>query len=361
MKYRLLATAAALALAVSLHPALAQQQSPEQGGGMSRPDSGGPSQHHEQDQGIKSGQLDKGSGGTAGEHSRSTRGTGSAAKSEEPKKKVAQPEKKEGAGQEQDKTKTGAADSDKDNRTASDRDQDRDKNARSTDRERSTKATDRDRDRSTRSSDRNRDQNTKSTDRDRERSRSTAENRSSSTSVTLNAQQKTKISTAIRSARVEPLKNVNFSVRVGTEVPAYVHFYALPTEIAEIVPQYRDYNYVVVQDRIVIIEPRTRKIVTIIDPPRQASRGEGKRHLSSHERKVIKNRTASTRYRPQVREHYTERYVVGERVPDDVEFYDLPEVVYAEEPAIRRYRYIPRDRGVVVVEPRERRVIDVID
>jgi hypothetical protein len=101
--------------------------------------------------------------------------------------------------------------------------------------------------------------------------------------------------------------------------------------------------------------------VTIIDPPRQASRGEGKRHLSSHERKVIKNRTASTRYRPQVREHYTERYVVGERVPDDVEFYDLPEVVYAEEPAIRRYRYIPRDRGVVVVEPRGRRVIDLID
>jgi hypothetical protein len=53
--------------------------------------------------------------------------------------------------------------------------------------------------------------------------------------------------------------------------------------------------------------------------------------------------------------------VIGERVPDDVEFYEMPEMVYIEEPAIRRYRYIPHDRGVVVVEPRERRVIDVID
>ena len=339
MKYRLLATAAALALAVSIHPALAQQNPPH-GGGMTRPDNNGPSQHHEQDQGIKTGQTDKGSSAAAKEQTQGSQGT---AENEKAQKKVTQPEKKERTGDNaQDKTKSGAADRDQDRgRKASDRDRDSDKNARATNRER--------------------DRSTRSTDRDR--NRNTAQDRSANTgkSVMLNTQQKTKISASIKSAHVEPLKNVNFSVRVGAVIPATIHFHALPAEIAEIVPQYRDYNYVVVRDRIVIVEPRTRKIVTIIDQPRQASRGEGKRHLSSHERKVIKNRTASTRYRPQVREHYTERYVVGERVPDDVEFYDLPEVVYAEEPAIRRYRYIPRDRGVVVVEPRGRRVIDLID
>lgn len=330
MKYRLLATAAALGLAVSIHPALAQQN----------PNTG-PSQRHEQDQGIKTGQTDKGSSAAAKEQtqgSQSSQGTGATEKNEEPQKKVTQPEKKDRTGDNaQDKTK-GAADRDQDrSRKASDRERDRDKNARSTDRDRDNK----------------------SSDRNRNRNRGTAENKNSGKSVTLNTQQKTKISTAIRSARVESLKKVNFSVRVGAEVPAHVHFHALPSEIAAIVPQYRDYNYVVVQDRIVIVEPRTRKIVTIIDQPRQASHGGNT--LSSHERRVIKNRTVSARQRPQIRERYSEDYVIGERVPDDVEFYDMPEVVYTEEPAIRRYRYIPHDRGVVVVEPRERRVIDVID
>jgi len=370
MKYRLLASAAALALAVSIYPASAQQ-SPAQGGGMNRPNTG-PSQHHEQDQGIKTGQTNTGSGEAAqAQGSQNAQGTGTADKggNSEPKK-VTQPPRKEGSNSsDQDQKKSSAADRDQDrNQKASDRDNDRDKNARSTDRERdrnTARSTDRDRD--TRSTDRGRD--TKSSDRDRDsksadrdRDRSTADNRSSGKSVSLNTQQKTKISASIKNAHVEPLKNVNFSVRVGAEIPAYVHFHALPADIAAIVPEYRDYNYVVVQDRIVIVEPRTRKIVTIIDQPRQASRGESRRsHLSSRERSVIKNRTASTRQHPQVREHYTERYVVGERVPDDIEFYEMPERVYIEEPSVRRYRYIPRNRGVVVVEPRDRRVIDLID
>ncbi len=369
MKYRLLASAAALALAVSIYPASAQQI-PAQGGGMNRPNTG-PSQHHEQDQGIKTGQTDTGSSGAAQtQSSQNAQGTGTADKSgnNEPKKVTQPPRRVDIPSQDQKKS---AADRDQDrNQKASDRDNDRDKNTRSTEREgdhdrNTARSTDRDRD--TRSTDRGRD--TKSSDRDRDsksadrdRDRNTADNRSSGTSVSLNTEQKTKISASIKSAHVEPLKKVNFSVRVGAEIPAYVHFHALPAEIAAIVPEYRDYNYVLVQDRIAIVEPRTRKIVTIIDQPRQASRGEKTRtHLSSRERSVIKNRTASTRHRPQVREHYTERYVIGERVPDDVEFYEMPERVYIEEPSVRRYRYIPRDRGVVVVEPRDRRVIDVID
>ena len=81
----------------------------------------------------------------------------------------------------------------------------------------------------------------------------------------LNAEQKTKIrETVIRSSNAPRVTNVNFSVSVGTVVPASVHFVALPPVLVEIFPEWRGYDYIIVDERIVILEPRTRKIVTIL-------------------------------------------------------------------------------------------------
>jgi len=81
----------------------------------------------------------------------------------------------------------------------------------------------------------------------------------------LNAEQKTKIrETVIRSSNAPRVTNVNFSVSVGTVIPANVHFVALPPVLVEIFPEWRGYDYIIVDDRIVILEPRTRKIVTIL-------------------------------------------------------------------------------------------------
>ena len=43
-----------------------------------------------------------------------------------------------------------------------------------------------------------------------------------------------------------------------------MHWYPLPVEIVEIVPQYRGFYYIVVEDEIIIIAPTTREIVTVI-------------------------------------------------------------------------------------------------
>jgi hypothetical protein len=43
-----------------------------------------------------------------------------------------------------------------------------------------------------------------------------------------------------------------------------MHLYALPRELAVIVPQYRKYKYVIVGDEILIIDPRTFRIVAVI-------------------------------------------------------------------------------------------------
>jgi len=87
---------------------------------------------------------------------------------------------------------------------------------------------------------------------------------SSAKSVKLSTEQRTKIRTTLINTKVERVTNVNFSIRVGARVPRTVHFYPLPIEIVEIVPEYRDYVYIIVGDEILIIDPNTFEIVAVL-------------------------------------------------------------------------------------------------
>ncbi len=82
----------------------------------------------------------------------------------------------------------------------------------------------------------------------------------------LTTDQRTKISTVIKTQHVESVTHVNFSVSVGTRVPREgVRFHPLPAEVVTIYPEWRGYEFILVNGRIVIIEPGTYEIVAIID------------------------------------------------------------------------------------------------
>jgi len=83
------------------------------------------------------------------------------------------------------------------------------------------------------------------------------------TKVTINNDQRTRIKTVIRGDN-KARATVDFNVTVGQRVPKTVTYYALPLTIIEIVPQYSAYQYVLVGDNIVIIEPDTGLIVDVI-------------------------------------------------------------------------------------------------
>jgi hypothetical protein len=84
-------------------------------------------------------------------------------------------------------------------------------------------------------------------------------------SVQISEDQRSQIKTIIGRSNGPRLgNNVNFDVRVGTRVPRDVHFVTLPEEIVRIVPQYRGFDYVLVGDEIVIIDPQTLEIVAVI-------------------------------------------------------------------------------------------------
>ena len=190
-------------------------------------------------------------------------------------------------------------------------------------------------------------------------------------SVNINGQQRTRISASISHLNVQPLTNVNFSLSVGTVVPRDVRLQPLPAEVVEIVPQYRGYNFVLVKDEIVIVEPSTYKIVTVLP---YSGRSTAAAPTRTEQRKVM----FSDRDREVVRKHAKARPVerekrvttgssvrteirTGERVPEGVEIEAFPEEVYRDAPTLREYRYINRDSRTYIVEPHERRIIEEID
>jgi hypothetical protein len=66
---------------------------------------------------------------------------------------------------------------------------------------------------------------------------------------------------AVSKEHVKNITHVDFSVHVGTVVPGHYHFYPLPEDVVSFVPEYRGYDYIVVDDEIVIVEPGTHRIV----------------------------------------------------------------------------------------------------
>ena len=70
--------------------------------------------------------------------------------------------------------------------------------------------------------------------------------------------------TVINNKSAPRVTSVNFNVSVGTVVPTSVRFAPLPASIVEIHPAWRGYDYFVYNEEVIIIEPRSHKIIEII-------------------------------------------------------------------------------------------------
>jgi Protein of unknown function (DUF1236) len=90
----------------------------------------------------------------------------------------------------------------------------------------------------------------------------------SNTNVTVNlsSEQKTKIHSIIVSERSAPrVEHVDFAVNVGTVVPrGKVKFAPIPTTIVEIEPSWRGFEYFLVGNELVVVDPATLQIVAVL-------------------------------------------------------------------------------------------------
>ena len=80
----------------------------------------------------------------------------------------------------------------------------------------------------------------------------------------LSGEQRTRITSIIHEQHVAPVNNVNFAVSVGTRVPREIGFHPLPSEIVSIYPEWRGYEFFLVRDEIVVVDPRTLEIVDVL-------------------------------------------------------------------------------------------------
>jgi len=193
-------------------------------------------------------------------------------------------------------------------------------------------------------------------------------------SVNINDQQRTRVTESISRLNVQPLTNINFSLSVGTAVPRDIRLQPLPVDIAQIVPQFRGYNFFVVRNEIVIVDPSSYQIVTVL--PRSGgstaaaapARSQSKASFTDKDRDVVRKHVKTRTERPATggtaqTTGSGARVVIrrGERLPESVEVEEFPETVYRDAPALREYRYLHRENRTYLIDPAERTVIDDFD
>lgn len=85
------------------------------------------------------------------------------------------------------------------------------------------------------------------------------------TSANFTSEQRSKIKTVIREQNIRPVTNVSFSLTIGTTVPRDVQLHPLPVAVIDLYPAWRGYEFILVGDEIVVIDPATLRIVAIIE------------------------------------------------------------------------------------------------
>jgi hypothetical protein len=194
--------------------------------------------------------------------------------------------------------------------------------------------------------------------------------------IELGEQQQTRVSTVIKQQKIEAVTNLNFAVSVGTAVPSSVRLTKLPTELADVVPQYRSSSFFLAEREVVIVDPQSFRIVALVplsgggtvgtasprdsadsaaapaSPPKtKATHTEKRRARATEERPRFTDRERDRRRSVETETDVT--VGASRRDPDEVE--ELPPGARRIGPSVRRYRDVePEDRGRVVIEPPER-------
>ncbi|MGY3616688.1 DUF1236 domain-containing protein [Bradyrhizobium sp. USDA 10063] len=175
----------------------------------------------------------------------------------------------------------------------------------------------------------------------------------------INDDQRKQIVNQLRSERTAT-RTSNVSVNIGQRLPPSIQPHRLPADIVRIAPQYRDYDYTLVDDRVVIVDPRRREVVDILDE----GPGYGGAAAYGRERIVISD-DMRTRFRTLARGSST---TVGSTTPSGgmsasncLSLQPVPEEMVRNNPDLGNYRYLAVGDQIVLVDPQQQKIVQVID
>jgi hypothetical protein len=187
--------------------------------------------------------------------------------------------------------------------------------------------------------------------------------------VTISERDRSRVSasfsTTVDRLNVEPVSRTRVSVSIGARVPADVRVYDVPTDVVTLYPRFRGHKFVVVDEEIVILHPQRREIVATL--PRRGDRQAGSvtTGMRSGSIGLSKERRVEIREvlmeRPVCRYEQRLDFSIGIPLPKSVQICEFPEELVTDIPEIRSYRYVVRDDRVLIVDPDEYRVVDIIE
>jgi Protein of unknown function (DUF1236) len=181
-------------------------------------------------------------------------------------------------------------------------------------------------------------------------------------SVMVNDDQRRQIIERLQRERMASNQNINVRVNVGERLPEHVQPRPLPPDIVRIAPQYRDYEYTVVEDRIAIVDPRTREVVDVVDDQPGSAVGRTARVERDRDRVVLTREQRET-LKQAARRTTTTVGSTSSSGPDSscLRLEPVPEDMARNNPELSSYRYLAIGDEVVLVDPRQQKVVQVID
>lgn len=158
-------------------------------------------------------------------------------------------------------------------------------------------------------------------------------------------------------------RHVGFDIGIGRRLPRDWDFLPVPIAVIDLVPEYRDYVFVYVDDEYVICDPDTYEVVGIVpvDGGDYADAGGPSGHcppdlaLDREERSLILHATRDDR------EVGVADLRIGWSVPDEIALLEFPDRVLAEERELGFCRYFVAEDQIAIVDPEEEKVVFLIE
>jgi hypothetical protein len=205
-------------------------------------------------------------------------------------------------------------------------------------------------------------QNAEKQSKEREGQKS-AERPSSGERTQLSEQQRSTVhQTILKESNVNRASNVNISVSVGSRFPHSVRLAALPASVISLVPAYRSYRYVVVNDQICIVDPNTYAIVEIIAVPGQTAHvdsrgGQVTLTLTEEEKAIVLRSVEMDRGSTLALGTLTE----GSTVPRGAQIHSFPDRVVQQVPKLKGHKFVAAENRVAIVDPQSDKVQLVLE
>jgi hypothetical protein len=87
---------------------------------------------------------------------------------------------------------------------------------------------------------------------------------SSKQHVSLSGDQRTRVQTVFKGHRGSARSDVHVDARIGVAIPRTVTLIEMPEDVVVLVPEWRQYRYILIGDEICIVDPDTFEIIDVI-------------------------------------------------------------------------------------------------